>query len=379
MVFYHHGNNQIESCFIHIGNWELNGLISIRSFGRKQDKVAKQLNYLLMQDSVENLLLLFFACFLISLCSTWVMIKIAALVGLIDKPNDRSSHNSEVPKGGGVGLILSFLMVAIYLNISFWFWFPILVMSVIAFCGDVIEISAMVRLIAQIIIVGLLLSMNWHFAINSSWKNIIIYVFFIIFIVATTNYYNFMDGIDGMASVCGVVGYGLLFVYLVLIGRNYTYCILAISMSIACLAFIPFNLFRAKIFMGDVGSIFLGSLYASIIFVVSNNITDYLCLISFFFPFFADEFTTTVERLKRKENLLKAHRKHIYQILANEYKIPHWKVALGYSVSQLLIGLLFLAMRGLSEIILIGFLFLLTVCVFVLRITKIDKFGRNQG
>ena len=64
-----------------------------------------------------------------------------------------------------------------------------------------------------------------------------------------------------------------------------------------------------------------------------------MCLASFLFPFYADEFNTMLVRIRKGENLLHAHRKHIYQLLANEKQIPHWKVSMGYGLFQAAVGL----------------------------------------
>jgi len=70
-----------------------------------------------------------------------------------------------------------------------------------------------------------------------------------------------------------------------------------------------------------------------------------MCLAGFLFPFYADEFNTMVVRMRNGENLLSAHRKHIYQLLANEKGIPHWKVSMGYGLRQLLVGVSVLAAK----------------------------------
>ena len=74
-----------------------------------------------------------------------------------------------------------------------------------------------------------------------------------------------------------------------------------------------------------------------------------MCLVSFLFPFYADECHTMVVRMRNGENLLQAHRRHIYQLLANEKGIAHWKVSLGYGVLQVGVGLsLFITVKPLG-------------------------------
>ena len=111
--------------------------------------------------------------------------------------------------------------------------------------------------------------------------------------------------------------------------------------------------------MGDVGSILLGFIFAAIVISLSRNIIDFICLSSFLFPFYADEFTTELKRLMDGEKIWLPHRKHFYQLLANEYAIPHWKISLGYGVAQLLVGIsiLFFIDSGLLPVLSIFFLF----------------------
>ncbi len=113
---------------------------------------------------------------------------------------------------------------------------------------------------------------------------------------------------------------------------------LSIVLVSGCLGFLPFNFPRARVFMGDVGSIFLGFVFASFVVRLSVTINIFLCLIMFLSTFYADAVITIYYRWRRGENLMQAHRSHLYQYLSNELKIPHWKVTLLYAVVQLCFG-----------------------------------------
>ena len=80
-----------------------------------------------------------------------------------------------------------------------------------------------------------------------------------------------------------------------------------------------------------------------------------MCLVSFLFPFYADECHTMVVGMRNGENLLQAHRRHIYQLLANEKGIAHWKVSLGYGLLQAMVGVSVLGVKplGLGAVILL--------------------------
>ncbi|MCL2670354.1 MAG: hypothetical protein FWE89_06680, partial [Syntrophaceae bacterium] len=95
---------------------------------------------------------------------------------------------------------------------------------------------------------------------------------------------------------------------------------------------------RAKVFMGDVGSILLGFVFAGLAVTLARDFLETICLAAFLFPFYADELTTMAIRLRDRENLLKPHRRHLYQLLVNQLGIAHWKITVLYGVVQLLVG-----------------------------------------
>ena len=143
-------------------------------------------------------------------------------------------------------------------------------------------------------------------------------------------------------------------------GGDSRFTILSTCIAFSCLGFLPFNFPKAKVFMGDVGSILLGFVFAALVVMISKGLLDFLCLAGFLFPFYTDELITMTVRIKHGENLLKAHRRHFYQILANEMGIAHWKVSAGYGLFQLIVGLSILGARPygiLPVLILLSFFF----------------------
>jgi len=111
------------------------------------------------------------------------------------------------------------------------------------------------------------------------------------------------------------------------------------------IGFLPFNMPRARLFMGDAGSIFLGFLFAVTICISSRSWTEFFVLASFLYPFYADEAVTMAERIWRGESLMQPHRRHLYQFLANELGVAHWKVSAGYGLVQLVV-ILFAVVAG---------------------------------
>ena len=102
--------------------------------------------------------------------------------------------------------------------------------------------------------------------------------------------------------------------------------------------------------MGDVGAILLGFVFAGMVVLLSKDFLDFICLAAFLFPFYADELTTMIVRIKDRDKLTQAHRKHFYQLLANEKDIDHWKISTGYGIGQLIIGFTILALKPFGPI-----------------------------
>ncbi len=291
-----------------------------------------------------------------------------ATFGVLDRANPRSSHDGVVPKGGGVGILAAFIFSVIFHDLPALFWVPIALVALISLYGDKVDLSPKIRLSIQFLAAFVLLSVAFPvFPVVSDFRlptsnlcllpSFLCLLFLSVFIVGTANYFNFMDGINGIAGIAGLVGFGLLGVFAGLPGGNEAYLMLAVCMGFACLGFLPFNLLKARVFMGDVGSILLGFVYAGLVVVLSNNLNDFVVLCAFLFPFYADELTTEYIRLRDGENLLKPHRRHLYQLLANEMGIAHWKVSVGYGILQLLVGVSVLVVRQvgiLGNVVLLG-------------------------
>jgi UDP-N-acetylmuramyl pentapeptide phosphotransferase/UDP-N-acetylglucosamine-1-phosphate transferase len=265
----------------------------------------------------------------------WTISRWGPSLGVLDRANHRSSHDGVIPKGGGIGILAAFVFASLFLEKPFSFWLPASVLALFSLLGDRIEISPKLRLPVQFIAALLFVSLSaFSFQLSA-----FLLLFFAVFIVATANWYNFMDGINGIAAITGIVSFGLLAAFNVLSGGGSCFSVLSICIALSCLGFLPFNMPKARVFMGDVGSILLGFVFAGTVIMLSTSFLDFVCLAAFLFPFYADELTTMAVRIKDKENLLKPHRKHLYQILANEMGIDHWRVSVGYGLLQLIVGL----------------------------------------
>jgi len=314
---------------------------------------------------------LYMISFALGWIGAWIIAKWGMKLSLLDEPNSRSSHIAVTPKGGGIGVLAAFLVSSIILSIPKSFWIPGTFLSLFSLWGDHSEIKPAVRLFIQftagtILLIGILSEMQ------TGITSYALMPLFLIFVVGTSNFYNFMDGINGIAGITGIVGFGLTAFYALNHINNLHLSILATCMSISCLGFLPYNIPKARVFMGDVGSILIGFVFSGMVVYLSNDVLDFICLSSFLSLFYADELTTIITRLKSGENLITAHRHHIYQLLANECKIPHWKISVGYGFFQLVIGLSIIWAKNMGFIMMISVLtfFICSFMIFSIILRK---------
>jgi len=284
---------------------------------------------------------------LLSVILTVLVCRIGPRLNLIDKPNLRSSHSIPTPRGGGIGILLAFILAGILFTKEYIFVMICAGSGIIGLVSDLFNMASKARLILHLFIAALLIAFfDSSIYLPGSITIIPLALFLIIFLTASANIYNFMDGINGISGIMAAVSFGLLaFFSYREFGIGSPMTILAIAIIFSSIGFLRFNMPNARIFMGDVGSIFLGFTFAGITILLSKNIQDFICLASFLFIFYADEAVTAFLRLKDGENLLFPHRRHLYQILANEARVAHWKISCGYGAAQLLIGLTVLSLR----------------------------------
>ena len=265
--------------------------------------------------------------------------KVADHFNIIDKPNERSSHSTIVLRGGGIIFLIGIWIWSAFFGFQYpWFLAGLTLVAGISFVDDIHSLPDLVRLVAQFAAAAMafyqLGILHW-----SMWWIILLAL---IVYVGATNVINFMDGINGITA-----GYSLaVLIPLALVNTNGIFVeqSLIISTVLASLVFCIFN-FRpkgnAKCFAGDVGSIGIAFIILFLLGNVMIKTTDITWLI-FLLVYGVDGCLTIVHRIMLHENLGEAHRKHTYQIMANELKVGHVKVALLYTVMQLVISLGFI-------------------------------------
>ena len=285
--------------------------------------------------------------FVLMLVAELAYFKIADQFNIIDKPNERSSHSSIVLRGGGIIFSLAMVVWAVMMAVQgdglavvsyLPFLVGLLLVAGVSFWDDVRSLPDSVRLVVQFVAMGL---MFWSMGILH-WEMWWIVLMALIVCVGATNVINFMDGINGITA-----GYGLAVLvplWLVNISKGFiepSYLIVAIlGVWVFCLFnFRPKG--KAKCFAGDVGSIGIAfiMLFAIGKLVVMTQDVTYLI---FLLVYGVDGCLTIVHRILLHENLGEAHRKHAYQLMANELKIGHVKVTLLYMAMQLVVSLGFI-------------------------------------
>ena len=264
--------------------------------------------------------------------------RIADHFNIIDKPNLRSSHSHITLRGGGIIFYIGMLLYAAFYGMQYpWFLMGLTLITGISFMDDVRPVPNRYRLACHFVAM-LLMCYQWGlFTEYSVWYIPVA----LIFCTGVINAYNFMDGINGITGGYSLVVLGVL----AFINAKMVPFMNSEFIYIALLSVLVFNFFnfrkRAKCFAGDVGSV---SIAFIILFILGKLIlvTGNLSYIILLAVYGVDSVLTIVHRLVLRENIFEAHRKHAYQLMANELKIPHVAVSIFYMVLQVVITMVYL-------------------------------------
>jgi UDP-N-acetylmuramyl pentapeptide phosphotransferase/UDP-N-acetylglucosamine-1-phosphate transferase len=242
-----------------------------------------------------------------------------------DLPNERSLHNTPVPRIGGVALIAGVLCgwVLMFNSLVWWVVLPLLGLFVVSLLDDLHSLSVKYRLLTHLIAAAIVVSGSGIFA----QQGVVIAAGVFIFIVWMINLYNFMDGSDGLAGGMALFGFGMYGIG-ALLALNPTLALLSFCVATAAASFLYFNFQPAKIFMGDAGSISLGFLAAvmGLLGWQQGSWAAWFPLLVFS-PFIVDASTTLLKRALRGDRVTEAHREHYYQRLI-QMGLGHRNVAL---------------------------------------------------
>ncbi|WP_050122680.1 MraY family glycosyltransferase [Yersinia alsatica] len=285
---------------------------------------------------MPNLMLLISIFFVVSVMLTYLLRVYALKNNIIDTPNSRSSHVIPTPRGGGVAIVVSFLIgIMLFYFQGYLALLPAVgliisggVIALVGFWDDHGHIAARWRLLAHFSAAAFLLFCLGGFpALTISGYTIDLglfgSVFGLLFLVWMLNLYNFMDGIDGLASAEAVIAcIGAIVIYLIS-GSHIeldSYLVLWLLAS-TVLGFLLWNFPPAKIFMGDAGSGFLGLIIGSLAISAGWIETKFFfCWLILLGLFIVDATWTLVRRVLGGFKVYEAHRSHGYQIASRKFK-----------------------------------------------------------
>lgn len=273
---------------------------------------------------------------------------------ILDIPNERSSHTRPVPRGGGLAIVVISLigLIIVWILRPAWSWLTLIVyvsgaalIAVVSLIDDLRSLPNWVRFIAHslsaaLVILGIgywsKVSLPFLGTINLGWLGVAITF---LWIVGLTNANNFMDGIDGLAGGQAVVA-GLGWTILGWSDNQSLVVALGLLLAASSLGFLAHNWSPARIFMGDVGSAFLGYTFAVLPIVAAQREPRFTFAgVLLVWPFIFDTVFTFLRRLLNHENVFIAHRSHLYQRLVAT-DISHNRVASLY-IGLAIIGLVY--------------------------------------
>lgn len=320
-------------------------------------------------------------------------VAIFRLVGrsarLMDVPNERSSHAEPKLRGGGIVIVLVCLVgyiTASYLTGTPARWSYVagaFIVASVSWLDDVYNLPAAVRFAAHGAAAATLI---WSLGtVDSVFLPVAGYTFELgwlgtvgtfVWIVWLVNAYNFMDGIDGIAGGQAIVA-GLAWGAFGYLTAEPLLHLFGLTVAFSSLGFLFHNWSPAAVFMGDVGSAFLGFTFAAMPLLITGNGSShggwlFPAAVCFVWLFVFDAAFTFARRVVKGETVWKAHRQHLYQRLVISGK-PHRTVSLFYSAIASIVAAAFLLafdFRGIAEILLLFLLVLSAVVVAAIALRK---------
>lgn len=288
--------------------------------------------------------MLYLITFIVLMLLEWAYLPVARRLEIGNKVTYRSSHKYFVITGGGFIFLVALLIYYIAYSPG-----PMTLMTrvvigatalgIISFADDVHDVPPLWRLLVQTIVVA------YTFSDLCTGPNLHVFIVIVVCGVGLINAYNFMDGINGMLAGYTLVVLGSLYWAYSTVpywGSNAPMQLI-IMLAIAVAVFAFFNMrSNALCFCGDVGAIVMGFLitYLIIWLVLNNNQPQVMV---FVMVYVVDAGLTVVQRLFLGENILTPHRRHVYQVLVNQWGLPHWRIALVYAGVQAVINAVYFA------------------------------------
>ena len=285
--------------------------------------------------------------------------RVADKFNIIDKPNERSSHSRITLRGGGI--IFYFGALAYFLTNHWeypWFILALTLITFISFVDDIRSTSQGLRLVFHFSAMALMFYQWGLFSLSWWWIIIALIV-----CTGIINAYNFMDGINGITGGYSLIILGALaYINEEMVSFAEPALIYTVLCSVVVFCFFNFRR-KAKCFAGDVGSVSIAFILLFLIGKLILKTEDFSWMI-LLAVYGVDSVLTIIHRLMLHENIGLPHRKHMYQLMANELKIPHVVVSLVYMAVQaiVIIGYIYCQNWGylylLCAILLLSFIYI---------------------
>ncbi|MBC7614623.1 MAG: glycosyltransferase family 4 protein [Pedobacter sp.] len=288
----------------------------------------------------------------------------------LDKPNERSLHIKETPRTGGLAIMFAVLITWLMLSVN---WYLVLLpfcLMLVSLMDDIYHLSVKWRLLAQ-----LLISVIFVLMMTSaiSWWLIISITLLITWM---TNLYNFMDGSDGLAGGMGLFGFWAYAVAAFLVG-DLNFALMNGVIAATCLAFLFFNFYPSKIFMGDSGSIPLGFLAGAMgVYGYFQALWPIWFPILIFSPFIVDATVTLIKRQATGEKIWQAHRSHYYQRLI-QMGFGHTKTALAEYTLMFTLSCTSILMLDTNSVWKMSFMIIWCIVYFILMYLIDEKWNKQ--
>ena len=297
----------------------------------------------------SSIVVILIAAFLFTIALSGIVLRFAFKLGLIDIPNERSSHSIPVPSGGGIAIACVFLALLpslpveniVSLNLTYAIYGSGIMIALLGFMDDRSHIPAYKRLVIHVlaaiwVIYFLFMHSNTPLAAGGDLSWWALALLLIISLVWLLNLYNFMDGIDAITG-SETISVSLCASLLTwqTAPSDLSWIILLLLAS-AVAGFLVWNLPPAKLFMGDSGSAFLGIVLGCLmiysILISSQLFYAWLILLG---VYIVDASVTLIRRILASQKFYEAHRSHAYQHAAKRYH-SHGKVSLAVVIINLL-------------------------------------------
>lgn len=312
--------------------------------------------------------------FLLLSAGMFIYLKIAEKWSIVDQPNLRSSHQITTKRGAGILYLLAFVIyLMVSSNNNLTLILSGLILGGVGFIDDLKNLNFKIKLAIQLIviisylIVQDYLSLDWYYTI-----------LILVFLIASINIFNFMDGINGL-TILYSLSFLMSFYY---INTEFTSFINPnmLLVMIICNVIIGFLNIRTKAvcFIGDVGSISMGFLYATLALILMIKTNSFAPLV-LIMVYAVDAGWTIMERLSLKENIFLPHRRHLYQILVNELRFSHILISISYFTIQMLLNMVWLLnYENINSGIFLSTTFIiLSICYLIIKKAVLKKLEKS--